>query len=71
MGIFMLTSVAAAFGQGSMRRDGNLRVGHPAPDFTLNMLQKKDGKNQTLEDTVTLSSFFSRMPVVLIFGSYT
>ena len=55
----------------SMRRDGNLNVGDPAPDFTLNVLRRQDGKNQTLEESVTLSNFFSRMPVVLIFGSYT
>ena len=54
-----------------MRRDGNLNVGDRAPDFTLNVLRRQDGKNQTLEESVTLSNFFSRMPVVLIFGSYT
>ena len=66
-----MISLTAVFGQESMRRDGNLNVGDAAPDFTLNVLQRQDGKNQTLEESVTLSNFFSRMPVVLIFGSYT
>lgn len=44
-------------------RAGTLRVGDPAPDFTL---RTHDHKSQ-----VTLSSFRDRKPVVLVFGSYT
>lgn len=43
-------------------RAGHLKVGDPAPDFTLKTL---DGANQ-----VALSSLRGR-PVVLVFGSYT
>jgi hypothetical protein len=45
------------------RPSESLRVGDPAPDFTLPDLQ---GKNE-----ITLSSFRDKKPVVLIFGSYT
>jgi hypothetical protein len=44
-------------------RDGRLRVGDPAPDFTLPTL---DGTEQ-----VRLSSLRGGRPVVLVFGSYT
>jgi peroxiredoxin len=44
-------------------RDGALRVGDPAPDFTLPTLDRKE--------TVTLSSLRGERPVVLVFGSYT
>ncbi len=44
-------------------REGKLKVGDPAPDFTLASL---DGKQQ-----VTLSDFRGERPVALIFGSYT
>ena len=44
-------------------RRGTLRVGDPAPDFSL-PLQKGHGN-------VTLSSFRGKQPVVLVFGSYT
>jgi len=44
-------------------REGDLKVGDKAPDFTLKLLgsQKK----------FTLSSNFGRRPTVLIFGSYS
>ncbi|MCS6853014.1 MAG: redoxin domain-containing protein [Gemmataceae bacterium] len=45
------------------RLPDRLRVGSPAPDFTL-----ADPSGQT---TVTLSSFVGKKPVVLMFGSYT
>ena len=45
------------------RKPDTLRVGDPAPDFTL--------PDPTGKDTVTLSSFRGKKPVVLIFGSYT
>jgi hypothetical protein len=45
------------------RQPDRLRVGDPAPDFTL---PTADGK-----DTVTLSAFRGKRPVVLIFASYT
>ena len=44
-------------------RGGSLRVGDPAPDFTL---PTYDHQSQ-----VTLSSFRGQKPVVLVFGSYT
>jgi hypothetical protein len=44
-------------------RQGELREGDPAPDFTLPL---HDGTGQ-----VTLSSFRGQRPVVLVFGSYT
>jgi len=45
-------------------RAGTLRVGDPAPDFTLAKLDKSEH--------VQLSSFAAKgKPVVLIFGSYT
>ncbi|HZT28260.1 MAG TPA: hypothetical protein VFA33_00140 [Bryobacteraceae bacterium] len=44
-------------------RAGGLDAGSPAPDFALQTL---DGKSM-----VRLSGFRGRMPVVLIFGSYT
>jgi len=47
----------------TVARAGRLRLGDPAPDFTL----------QTYDKTalVQLSSFRGQRPVVLIFGSYT
>lgn len=45
------------------RREGKLKVGDTAPDFTL---ATSDGKRK-----VTLSSFRGQRPVALIFGSYT
>jgi hypothetical protein len=44
-------------------RSGHLRVGDPAPDFSLETYDKKA--------RVQLSSFRSQKPVVLVFGSYT
>ncbi len=45
-------------------RAGTLRLGDPAPDFTLSKLDKTG--------QVQLSSFTAQgRPVVLIFGSYT
>jgi Peroxiredoxin len=47
-----------------MRAVGSLRIGDPAPDFTLAKLDKTDH--------VQLSSFtLQGRPVVLVFGSYT
>jgi hypothetical protein len=44
-------------------RSGHLKVGDPAPDFSLQTLDKKS--------RVRLSSFRGGKPVVLVFGSYT
>ncbi|HUK24812.1 MAG TPA: hypothetical protein VLV49_09545 [Terriglobales bacterium] len=44
-------------------RAGYLRIGDPAPDFTL-MKQDKSG-------TVELAALTAHQPVVLVFGSYT
>jgi len=49
--------------EGDNRREGSLKVGDPAPDFDLKRLDA--------EGKVRLSSFKSKKPVVLIFGSYT
>ena len=45
------------------RREGKLKAGDPAADFTL---QSPDGKK-----VFKLSSFKGKKPVVLVFGSYT
>lgn len=50
-------------GRESPRREGALKAGDVAPDFTLATL---DGKKQ-----VALSDFRGKQPVALIFGSYT
>jgi hypothetical protein len=44
-------------------RGGRLRPGDPAPDFSLPTLDR--------QSRVQLSSFRGKMPVVLVFGSYT
>ena len=44
-------------------RSGHLKVGDPAPDFSLETYDKKA--------RVHLSSFRGQKPVVLVFGSYT
>jgi peroxiredoxin len=44
-------------------RAGKLKAGDMAPDFTLKVMHK--------EAEVTLSSFRGKLPVVLVFGSYT
>ena len=44
-------------------RAGGLQVGDPAPDFSLEKLDKTG--------QVQLSGLLSKQPVVLIFGSYT
>lgn len=68
LGLCLLTSLVLAQEKaGKSRRgasrEGKLKVGNPAPDFTLASL---DGKQQ-----VTLSDFRGERPVALIFGSYT
>ncbi|MBI3839640.1 MAG: hypothetical protein HY288_17095 [Planctomycetia bacterium] len=45
------------------RREGALKAGDLAPDFTLSTL---DGKRK-----ITLSDFRGKRPVALMFGSYT
>ena len=47
----------------NVARAGTLQVGQQAPDFTLPTADKKSA--------VHLSSLRGRMPVVLVFGSYT
>lgn len=44
-------------------RAGNLKIGDPAPDFSL-MKQDKSGR-------VRLSALTAQQPAVLVFGSYT
>jgi hypothetical protein len=44
-------------------REGKLKPGDMAADFTLNVMHK--------EQTVTLSDFKGKRPVALVFGSYT
>lgn len=57
-----ISTATGAYAQGLRPRDGDLKVGDPAPDFTVSDLE---GKN-----TVTLSSLKGK-PVTLIFGSCT
>jgi hypothetical protein len=47
----------------NVARGGALKVGDPAPDFTLRTSDRKG--------VVQLSSFRGSQPVVLVFGSYT
>ncbi len=47
----------------SPRREGKLKPGDVAPDFTLASLDSKQ--------KVTLSDFRGKRPVALVFGSYT
>lgn len=64
--LFALTAVMvlpAGAQDRQARRDGTLKVGDTAPDFTLKSL---DGKS-----TVKLSAHKGKQPVVLVFGSYT
>jgi len=44
-------------------REGNLKVGDEAPDFSLETIDKKS--------SVQLSDLRGKKPVVLVFGSYT
>jgi hypothetical protein len=48
---------------GTQRREGDLEVGHAAPDVALVSL---DGKGK-----VQLSELMGSKPLVLVFGSYT
>jgi hypothetical protein len=62
----MLTAVltvGVSVAQGPEVRDGKLKPGDPAMDFTL--------KIRHSEKTVTLSSYRGKQPVALVFGSYT
>ena len=70
-GLLTLASISPVFGQGNdpSRREGGLRIGDPAPDFRLGVLEDHGQRNA--EDRVRLSGFFGERPVVLIFGSYT
>ena len=47
----------------NVARGGTVRVGNPAPDFTLPTVDRKT--------QVRLASFAGKQPVVLVFGSYT
>jgi hypothetical protein len=47
----------------NIARRGRTDVGGPAPDFSLPTIDRSQ--------TVTLSSFRGKQPVVLVFGSYT
>jgi len=53
---------APAAAQGQQPREGALRPGDVAPDFTL---EARGG------GPITLSSFRGRQPVAMVFGSYT
>ncbi len=63
MGVPLLALlVSAAVAQSPSRRDGDLKVGDVAPDFTI--------KDVNDDKTVKLSALKDK-PVVLIFGSCT
>lgn len=49
--------------KGERIKKDSVKTGDPAPDFTLPLLKG--------DQSVTLSSFKDKRPVVLIFGSYT
>lgn len=52
-----------AFQQNPRPREGDLKVGQKAPDFTLQILNS--------DEKFTLSSNFNKQATFLIFGSYT
>jgi hypothetical protein len=61
--VWMVAGALAMLVPGQSRREGSLKVGDRAPDFTLKQLNS--------DKTFTLSSNFGKRPTVLIFGSYT
>lgn len=69
LGVFLVGCVSSpkippiGFHPGDLRMPDTLKVGDPAPDFTLRTV---DGKRE-----VRLSDYQGKKPVVLIFGSYT
>jgi len=70
MVLLAVVLTAPSFGRGGRGpldrpRQGSLKLGDPAPDFELSRLGGKEN------ETVRLSSFKGKQPVVLIFGSYT
>ena len=67
--LLAVSCLTSLFGQGTdaPRQRGNLKVGDPAPDFSLNVLSHEPSD----PGVVTLSGLASKSPVVLIFGSYT
>jgi thiol-disulfide isomerase/thioredoxin len=62
-GVLALFFVDALIAASASRTPETIKAGAPAPDFSLT---SPDGKN-----TITLSEFHGKQPVVLIFGSYT
>ena len=58
-------TVKKSASQSKRRSKDRLKAGDKAPDFTLKKLNSKKG------ETVTLSGFQGKKPVVLVFGSYT
>lgn len=63
MTAFLAAGFADAAPPQGGRREGDLKVGDKASDFTLKLLGSKK--------KFTLSSNFGKRPTVLIFGSYT
>lgn len=63
MTAFLAAGFADAAPAQARRREGDLKVGDKASDFTLKLLSSKK--------KFTLSSNFGKRPTVLIFGSYT
>jgi len=64
--VFLAASMAASAAaqpQIPKDREGKVKSGDPALDFTL--------KVRHSESTITLSSYRKKMPVALVFGSYT
>jgi hypothetical protein len=61
--LLLLFAVALIGTAAQDRREGTLRPGSLAPDFTL---QPRGGG-----ESITLSSFRDKSPVALVFGSYT
>lgn len=61
--LVVATAVLATGLMAQDRREGALKPGDLAPDFTL---EPRDGGAP-----ITLSAFRNKMPVALVFGSYT
>lgn len=59
--VFAFVTLAAF--QGGQQSGPELKVGDPAPDFTLKLLKE--------DKAFKLSDNFGKRPTVLIFGSYT
>jgi len=65
MAIATVALGGTVYAQGGMRKEGNLKVGDEAPNFTAKLL----GTDESVELNSVLEK--EQKPIVLIFGSYT